>query len=34
MGTTSATITLIVYRHLHPDMSGQAADRSAAPLEG
>jgi integrase len=34
VGHADATITLIVYQHVHPGMGRQAADRFAALLEG
>jgi integrase len=34
LGNASATITLTVYRHVHPGMGREAADRFAALLEG
>jgi hypothetical protein len=33
-GHASATITLTVYRHMHPGMGRHAADRFAALLDG
>jgi integrase len=34
LGHASATITLTVDQHVHPGMGREAADRSAALLEG
>ncbi|WP_175479417.1 hypothetical protein [Geodermatophilus siccatus] len=34
LGHASATITLTVCQHVHPGMGREAADRSAALLEG
>ena len=34
LGHASATITLTVYRHVHPGLGGEAADGFAALLEG
>ncbi len=34
LGDANATITLIVYQHVHPCMGREAADRFAALPEG